>query len=279
VTGHRLFAIDEMQSWPPGLRALLQHWRPEILSRSAILDDVGLRLAGQSVLAWHCTRLCDDEIAALRSDGIFLLTRQTLGTRIRRRVQAGDLTTAVARKLIRQDRPDDPGNRGTFWCSLTRSALKAWGGTGCLDLWGGEALYLPYGQDEEIRSALGRVGSPCIVEIALPCDGVWQGIITETIVSAYEVMHGMRSLNPLTGTCCIMQPLGPDRIGCCAWWPWTTQTSRTCGSATGRRRTPGPLGIRCRWWRKKGLERAMQWAGSGPAFRDDWQPSCSAGAF
>lgn len=81
-------AIDRMRQGDDCLLWLNPPPNPFLAARDRILDRVRSQLIGTDIVGWHCTRLCDDEIAALQTIGMFPLSPTTFELRLQQRVNA-----------------------------------------------------------------------------------------------------------------------------------------------------------------------------------------------
>jgi hypothetical protein len=166
-------------------------------AREGLADMIDEQIAGSLFLAWHCTRLCDDEIEAVRESGMFTLSPKTFGARIRRRREAGDISAAVAGQLHGANQASDEHRINQFWFVLTRKPLGTSGVRDLLGYWGGEALYRNHDRDAEIGPILRALGKPCIVEIAVRHSAIrTYGSLGMNIVRTFELVHGLKDENP-----------------------------------------------------------------------------------
>lgn len=239
-------ATDDPATWPPAITSALQEalpalrgyqnyrarldaereadpnnimWRVDPLRNpfkaaredlAALIDE---HIADASFLAWHCTRLCDDEIAAVKTDGMFLLSPETFNARVQRRVDADDITPYVAERLRGANQAASEHRANQLWFVLTRKPLGTSGVRDLLGYWGGEALYGNHDRDPEVGPVLKALGKPCIVEMAVPHDAIrTYGSIGLNIVRTFELGHGLRDENPPDCEGHTRQRIAPEQI-------------------------------------------------------------------
>lgn len=224
-----LIALDDPSTWPAELVAILRDSLPVLrgyqdnrvsndrlrdenpndimlrihpptnpfrAARDGLVAEIEAQLVGKSVLAWHCTRLCQDEIEAAKEAGLFLLSPETFGARVQQRRKVGDITSAVAERLQGKNQAHEEHRRGQLWFVLTRNLLATSGVADLFGFWGGEALYNSHDRDTVVGPILSSLGKPCILELAIPSSRVATfdrlGI---TIVRVFELADGLQDDN------------------------------------------------------------------------------------
>ncbi len=202
-----VIALDDEATWPPGVCALLDDHlhvlrsyeserarieqlrddpttrhrprpsNPHAAAREQVSLDVQALVEDAFLIGYHCTRLHDDEITSIRTQGLRPLSSQLAQERVLRRLAAGDLTGPVADRLLAHSRADDallPERRtGMTWLIFTTAPLRqedlVWR---LFTFWGGEALYISHEDDDEISPILRALGTACIVEAMVPIKAV-----------------------------------------------------------------------------------------------------------
>jgi hypothetical protein len=235
--------LDDEQTWPSALIRILEGGLPVLdaffseerrISRLA-RDIVQLRiypprnahradkesiygaaacaLKGHSVVGWHCTRLCDDEIELLRRDGMYPLSLATFIARLERRIEVGDIPSSFAATYRELHQAAEP-NRHMLWFIFSRESLRDEDGLGRLfSSWGGEALYNSHERNPQTGPVLRAIGTPCIVEAEMPFD-----IITaffdpaEWVARAYLHRRDIDDGHSPQREGYIREPLGADCI-------------------------------------------------------------------
>ncbi len=205
---HRLCQDDIlMRTNPPP-----NHYQEQ---RNRIVQCADEILMDESLLSFHCTRLTHDEIADIQTNGLLLLSTNTLQERIRRRVEAGDIPSSLSARLLNEHEADCEGRQGRLNFVSMRSELKSESGVGrLLRSWGGEALYNLHESDPETGPLLRRIGVPCIWIVALricqiesPFDNVG-----ERFVWAYLKNHGVEISSAADMEAHLTDSLPPDAI-------------------------------------------------------------------
>jgi len=193
-------ALDEPNTWPSAVRALLAEGaevlrahavfestrytanpkrserdaqavqNPFEAGRKQLLDRIDQALADSSILAYHCTRFTEDELQAVRTQGLIALNAEGMFERLARRVQAGDLAQADATRMLERFKTttaDHPETRlKKVWAAPSKGALLDEGGLATpLTYWGGEAILSLTHPD---RHVLAGIGTACIVEFSAP---------------------------------------------------------------------------------------------------------------
>jgi hypothetical protein len=182
----RLCSIDvSARMLPPENR--FQHVLREVL------QETDLALANVRVRGWHCTRLSDDEVRNIRSDGLVPLSEAGLLDRIAARVRAGDIPLDLQVLLEHGHQADCEGRSGAVHVSFTRRDLSDEGAVGrLLRSWGGEALYNSHEADPRTGNLLRKIGKARIVVVSVPVSDVrtFQGF-AETIYRYHMELNGI----------------------------------------------------------------------------------------
>ncbi|HEV7239452.1 MAG TPA: hypothetical protein VGQ36_09445 [Thermoanaerobaculia bacterium] len=165
---------------------------PHRAEQQRVLRDLN-RLAGNvRLIGYHCTRLADDEIENIWNVGLRPLSLDLIHERVERRLAAACFSEAVAQRLLRTNEADEEGRRHRIAFIFTRNPLRDEDGVGrLLAYWGGEALYRCHEDDDEIAPILQAIGTPCIVEVALPVRSVHLAPIGELIMRLYLHHRGV----------------------------------------------------------------------------------------
>lgn len=186
---------------------------PHQMRKDEIFEAAGRSLAGLSVIGWHCTRLCDDEIEKLRRDGLYPLSPGTFATRLEQRIRAGDIPRAAAKRFANEHKAKD-NNRQMLWFIFTRSLLQDEDGVGRLfTSWGGEALYVCHERDDDTGPILRSIGKPSIIEAEIPIELIqayWSP--AEWITRPYLHRRGVNDGHSPEREGHTRETIGPERI-------------------------------------------------------------------
>lgn len=136
-------------------------------------------LSSASLVGYHCTRLCPDEIEAIKSVGLQVTGKELVQERIDRRERAGDISSELAETLMNghlaeSTACDGRGQRkGLVFFVFTENCLREEAGLfRFFSLWGGEMIYWDHADDPMVAGTLGRLGTSCIVEASVPINGL-----------------------------------------------------------------------------------------------------------
>jgi len=235
--------LDDETTWPPALLEILTDGLPTLRAffdetrridrlaeadvllrwdrphnpnqgtKEEIYDAAARALAGHSVVGWHCTRLCDDEVEAIMRDGMYPLSEVTFNARLERRIDAGDIPSSIAHRFRKEHQAGDE-NRQMLWFIFSRDSLRWEAGVGRLfTSWGGEALYNSHEHDGDTGPVLRSIGRPCIVEAELPLERIeahWTP--AEWIVRPYLHRRGINDGHDPERDGHVRKALGPERM-------------------------------------------------------------------
>lgn len=167
TTEHQIFLDHGLGR--PRKRAAPRPENPSGKGFSALKDTVGRAMAARTIRAWHYTRLTDVEAAAMQLGGIHMSTPATLRTRLDALVAAGDLSQGVADAAYRASPFHEQLKIRSerFWMTSHPIAIDDSLVSRLLAYWGGEVASF-WTSDPALLEALGGVGRPRVVELAMP---------------------------------------------------------------------------------------------------------------
>lgn len=174
-----------------------------------------MRLMEQrTIRAWHYTRMTDAEVNAMRRGGIYPSTLDNIRARFAAQVNAGTFSQEVADRLF-ADSPyqtEQLGPRSNkFWMVSHPVEIEDGDVKLLLESWGGEAAYF-WQQDPELQLLLRSIGTPRVIEIAMPLAHSRHGYsAAEAVVATYGRLLGCtpdkKAFDLYT-----YQPLGPKHL-------------------------------------------------------------------
>lgn len=135
-----------------------------------VTEHIMRLMEARTIRAWHYTRMTDAELDAIRQNGIYLSTLDTIRTRFDRQVAAGAFTQDIADRLF-TDSPfqhEQLGSRSDkFWMVSHPVEIEDSGVELLLESWGGESAYF-WQRDPALQTLLKTIGQPRVLEIAMP---------------------------------------------------------------------------------------------------------------
>ncbi|WP_150133724.1 hypothetical protein [Streptomyces hyaluromycini] len=171
---------DDPATWPGPLAKLVDELARDSertgladyrdLSLYEYEDQMHRLLDGHLVRAWHCTRLLDHEVDAIRSQGLRRLDANLVEGRLSEAHRRGLLTdeqyTALKAKHSLAPGVKNRGRReGQVCLALSTAAFhdEPDGFWRLLAHWGGESLYAYHEQDPDLAGVLRNLGKPAVV--------------------------------------------------------------------------------------------------------------------
>jgi hypothetical protein len=204
--------------------ATLATWQPIQPNQFAgdymsAVEGFGRIMSSKTLRAFHYTRMTDEEVEAILSDGITPASVEFLKQRVDRQVSAGRLTKEQGEKIVAHNRlyTTDFGVRGVFWATTLPHHPDDSAVSPLVSHWGCESAYqlLTGRADEDLIALLRGIGRGRVVEIAVPLQkangglagfGVATNAVREYARSlGYEVYSGGHDLN-------IEQPLPASNV-------------------------------------------------------------------
>jgi hypothetical protein len=166
LEGKKNIMVAKLATWEP---IQPNPFAPDYM---AAVESLGGIMSTKTIRAFHYSRMTDDEIEAVLSEGIVPTSIEYMKQRVDRQVSAGRVTIEQATRIITQRPPQttDFGVRKGFWS--TSSPIHP--DDRAVDLlvghWGGESVYWQFTgtQDEEMIGLLKGIGRGRVIEIAIP---------------------------------------------------------------------------------------------------------------
>lgn len=162
----------------------------------------------------HCTRLTQDEIAAIIREGMGLPNLDMLKRRIDAVEAEGLFTPAVAQRLRAKNQAHEPNREMRIWFCFFPPHIGDESGIGCFfRYWGGEALYNSHDADPETGPRIAAIGVPCLIEADVPIAAMRQRTsLAFKIVTRFLVTRGYQTREPLDHEDATVQPLPATAI-------------------------------------------------------------------
>lgn len=151
-------------------RSLLRPENPFAAAYIRHVEEIARLMADRTIRAWHYTRMTDAEVDRLRREGIELSTLESLRARLDVQVAAGALSASAAEALYAAS-PFNQGQRENrthrFWMISHPDPIDDSRVERLLGNWGGEVASF-WQQDLELLAQVARIGTPRVLEIAVP---------------------------------------------------------------------------------------------------------------
>ena len=165
------------------------------LLRDQVVEKADTLLRDKDILGFHCTRLTENEEAAILAGGLEPLSQDLLERRVSQCVVDGRMSLAMAEMMLAKHQADGEDRRGMYWSVFSRRILREEDAVCRLfRSWGGEALYRAYEKHEEVGPALRSIGRPCIAITATPASEIQcYGSIGERFVTTFLDTHNVES--------------------------------------------------------------------------------------
>lgn len=149
-------------------RPLLQPENEFSRAFCGVVEGVSDLMVKRSIRSFHNTRLTDDEVATLLSEGVHLSTFDSLRSRLAGLVRSGSLTQDDVDVLLEaspfQTQLDI--REGKFWMTSHPLTICDGGVEGLLGVWGGEVASC-YLRDRELKAKLSQIGRSRVVEVGV----------------------------------------------------------------------------------------------------------------
>ena len=181
-----MIALDDETTWPQTVLDLLgSSVCDSAAARDKVVSEIHALIADREIIGYHCTRLADDEIACFKAEGLRPLTEELRQSRVQKRVKAGELTPDMADRLLSLGINGDGCYRLGYSCFFFTKKVGDW----CWKFfryWGGESIYVSHmDSDSETKNRLISIGTPCIIEIAVPVSAIRDHSVASGLLYEY----------------------------------------------------------------------------------------------
>jgi hypothetical protein len=160
----------------------------------ALEEEVAGLMEGRTIRAWHYTRLTPEEVAAILASGMQPMTLAGIAERLENAVAAGNLDKFTADVLFAASpyHHQTLGNReGRIWLTARPYPADHGNVEELVEKWGGESLYFNHDEEDAPAELLRRIGSACVVEIALQLALTTSArCAAENVLEAWSLMLG-----------------------------------------------------------------------------------------
>ena len=155
-------------------------------------------LDGYSLVGWHCTRLTQEEVAAIVDDEMQLPDRAMLNRRVDALTRAGVLDEILAGKLKATNQADEDNRAGLIWlCFYPPRVAGESGIKRFFRHWGGEVLYNFHEDEPDTGAAIACIGQPCLIEAAVPISGMESTRTEFNVARRYLIHRGHETAEPV----------------------------------------------------------------------------------
>lgn len=152
-------------------------------------------LAPYYLIGYHCTRLTENEIATIISEGMSLPNTTMLKNRIDTLMLEGVLQKEIAEQLLLYNEADEKYRKNMLWfCLFPPHIAGQLGIERLFKSWGGEALYNSHESNPVTGSVLNKIGVPCVIEAYLPISALGN-YFELTLANHYMASKDMCELN------------------------------------------------------------------------------------
>lgn len=123
----------------------------------------------RTIRAWHYTRLTDDEVALLKSEGVYVSTLEHIRRRLDVQVSARTLSAETADALYAASpfHQQHDSRAGKSWMTSHPISTDNSGVELLMKLWGGEGVYF-WLRDPKLIERVRSFGRPRVIELAVP---------------------------------------------------------------------------------------------------------------
>lgn len=144
------------------------------------------------VRGYHCTRLTDYEINAIKTNGMSLPNFSLLNKRIDTLVESKLISLEVAQLLKRENDADDKLRKDILWFCFDPPKFAGQPGIErFFRSWGGEALYNSHEERPLSGEALTKIGVPCLVEANVKAVGLKGNSLAMNITRRFLLKHNL----------------------------------------------------------------------------------------
>ncbi|MBD9638478.1 hypothetical protein IB277_19435 [Ensifer sp. ENS07] len=172
---------------------------PYAAKRQRILEDIIMPLMEQrTIRAWHYTRLTDDEVQRLKSDGIHTSDLAAIRRRLDAQVATGLIQANVANALHAASpfHHQEEARSGKFWMTSHPFPVDHHAIELLVAHWGGEGVYF-WLENGELVDLLKGIGRPRVIEVAVPLQLTPSAYLAaKAVIAAFVTAHSCEPDRP-----------------------------------------------------------------------------------
>lgn len=179
----RPIEVSQPGTWPETVKTFVENWAERLAGTTKLTVDLEIPfeeqvrfaeiLAPETLRAYHCTRLTDAEVEAIRDDGLAgsseeLVTRKLTAVHAEGLLTEGERSLLQARNVLSET--SQQTRRGQVCVLIGRNALDedSDGIAYLLERWGGELTYWLHQHDQEMITKLQSIGRPAVAVVDVP---------------------------------------------------------------------------------------------------------------
>ena len=214
-----LIRIDRPESWPEGLKQSLRGMSQ--LSIDNQVRTISRALKRHTIRGWHCTRLTDTEVNAIKERGLHPPDRETLRWRLEEVAENGLMAKEIRDRLLAENSASEGSRTGKIWFCFDQPCKRDEGAVGrFFSHWGGEALYGHHEKDSVAGPILAQIGKPRVIEVEVPVVVIDQSYRCAFRVRKQWLEAGEESLGTGEGfDSYSVTPISPDAINKIVTYP------------------------------------------------------------
>lgn len=222
--------LDDETTWPDKVIAFLEKRGQPLLDYELMMTGKDIPFNGPlydsihreltNVLlpykidnAFHCTRLTNEEIDFIHTQGMQLPNTDTLNSRIDKLVKTGLISETISKNLKGNNEANEQYRKNILHFVLQSPHLEGEGGIArFFTSWGGEALYNAHEENPVTGPVLAGIGRPCIIQARIPIANMGRAYFNTKIARIYFKNRGLRTEEPSRHEDHTTRPIPSDDI-------------------------------------------------------------------
>jgi len=127
----------------------------------------------EDIVGYHCTRLIQDEIDEIISNGLLPLTMDLVKNKLDRLLNLKIISEYQYQMLYDNNQSNNSSRKNKVCLFHTQHTFKDYSGLyRLLGIWGGESIYWHHEIKGELIKSLCKIGEPCIVVCKIPANDI-----------------------------------------------------------------------------------------------------------
>jgi hypothetical protein len=199
--------IDQVTTWPESIYNLIDSSKNELskyISEKKRIENIRNRasrprneyedkwisvfnlinsyLDQSKIVGFHCSRLMNDEMEDILTNGLTPLNRDFANKRIKRVYEKGLIPINLMNRLLNKEELSEENRVGSIYFTHNTSTLRNEMGLYLLfKLWGGEAIYSGFEENKYLQ----KIGIPCIIVASIEYQYLIEFNLCERMIGIY----------------------------------------------------------------------------------------------
>jgi hypothetical protein len=148
----------------------------------SVVNLINFYLDKNKIVGFHCSRLMNDEVEDILTNGLTPLNSDFANKRIKRVYEKGLIPIDLMNSLLNKEELSEENRKGAIHFTHNTSVLRYEQGLfKFFKLWGGEAIYSGFEENKYLQ----KIGTPCIIVASIEYQDLINLYLSERMICIY----------------------------------------------------------------------------------------------